>query len=88
MVLVMRNRTSEIVAKTGRNGGEKVVKNVNHRFTQMNSDFLEQRLSTEGWLPVLSDLLLIRIDLCPSAVQWSFGIGQIVRNQEDQVVTC
>jgi len=87
----MRNRTSEALAKSWRNEGEKiekVVKGDDHRWTRISTDVLGQRHSPEGWLPVLLDPLQIRVDLCSSAVQLSFEIGQIVRNQKNQVVTC
>jgi len=90
MVLVMRNRTSEVLAKTGRNGGEKndkVVKGENRGWTQINADVFGQRFSLEGSLPVLSDLRLIRVRLRSSAVQLSFEIGQTFRKHENQVVT-
>jgi len=88
---MMKNRTSETPAKTGRNEEaevEKVVKGENRRWTQMNADVLGQFSSIVGWLPIFSGLLLIRVDLCPSVVQSSFGICPIVRNHENQVVTC
>jgi len=91
MVLVMRNRTSEALAKSGRNGGkknEKVIKRENHRWTRMNAVVFGLPPLTEGWLRIFSDLRLIRVHLRSSAVQLSFRIGQTARNHENQVVTC
>jgi len=91
MVPVMRNGTSEALAKKRRRGAEKIEKMVqeeNRRRTQINADVFGQCLSPEESLPVLSDLLLIRVHLRSSMVQLSFGVGKTDGKCENQFVTC